>query len=99
MRTVKPCGPGIPMLMPSLRCDELADDGGKNAGPRGEHGVRRKAIAQGGPDVRLRTCGSAACFLLHADHGCDQHPALPAPSVFEEGFDGTARARMLGEDE
>jgi hypothetical protein len=53
VRTVKPCGPGIPVLMPSLRCDELADDGGKNAGPRGEHGVSRKAIARGMPESRL----------------------------------------------
>jgi hypothetical protein len=35
-RTVKSCGPGIPVLMPSLRCDERAGDGGKNAGPQGE---------------------------------------------------------------
>jgi len=34
---VKSCGPGIPVLMPNLRCDERAGDGGKNAGPRGEH--------------------------------------------------------------
>jgi hypothetical protein len=25
------------------------------------------------------------CFLLHGTHGCSQHPAFPAPSVFEEG--------------
>jgi hypothetical protein len=37
VRTVKSCGPGIPVLVPSLRCDELAGDGGKTAGPRGEH--------------------------------------------------------------
>jgi hypothetical protein len=36
-RTVKSCGPGIPVLMPNLRCDERADDGGKKAGPRGDH--------------------------------------------------------------
>jgi hypothetical protein len=52
MRTVKPCGPGIPVLMPSAR-GRFARDGGKNAGPRGELGVNRKAIAQGRPDVRL----------------------------------------------
>jgi hypothetical protein len=40
VRTAKPCGPGIPVLMPSLRCDERAGDGGKKAGPRGERGGR-----------------------------------------------------------
>src|ERR1700744_1646994 len=34
---VKSCGPGIPVLMPSLRCDERVGDGGKKAGPRGDH--------------------------------------------------------------
>src|SRR5215510_8509502 len=29
------------------------------------------------------------CFLLHGTHGCNQHPAFPAPSIFEEG--GTRR--------
>jgi hypothetical protein len=46
-----------------------------------------KTIAQGRPVVPARTCGSAACFLLHADHGCDGHPAFPAPSFFPEGHD------------
>ena len=32
-------------------------------------------------DASACTCGSAACFLLHADHGCGGHPAFPAPSV------------------
>jgi hypothetical protein len=36
-RTVKSCGPGIPVLMPSSRCfDEHASDRGKKAGPWGE---------------------------------------------------------------
>jgi len=25
------------------------------------------------------------CFLLHGTHGCDRHPAFPAPSAREEG--------------
>src|SRR3569833_3240463 len=32
------------------------------------------------PGCSAVTCGSAACFLLHADHGCDRHPAFLAPS-------------------
>src|SRR5262245_55499088 len=29
------------------------------------------------------------CFLLHGTHGCNQHPAFPAPSIFEEGENET----------
>jgi hypothetical protein len=36
-RTAKSCGPDLPVLRSSLRCDERADDGGKRAGPRGDH--------------------------------------------------------------
>jgi hypothetical protein len=81
-RTVKSCGPGLPLLRPSSRCllTSIVDDGGKNAGPRGEYVQAVKPIAQGRPDDPVRTCGSAACFLLHADHGCDRRPAFPAPS-------------------
>jgi hypothetical protein len=35
---VKSCGPGVPELTPSSQCfDEHAGDGGKTAGPRGDH--------------------------------------------------------------
>jgi hypothetical protein len=52
-----------------------------------------KTIAQGRPGVPARTCGSAACFLLHADHGCERHPAFPAPSVWKRGIDGKTRTQ------
>src|SRR5258708_29903694 len=25
------------------------------------------------------------CFLLHGTHGCNRHPAFPAPSTFSKG--------------
>src|SRR5262245_51022993 len=34
------------------------------------------------------------CFLLHGTHGCNQHPAFPAPSIFEEG-ETRRKARAL----
>jgi len=49
MRTVKSCGPGLPVLRPIWR--RYANDGGKNAGPQGEHEAAVKAIAQGRPDI------------------------------------------------
>jgi hypothetical protein len=64
-------------------CDDAKhrrENGGKNAGPRGERGVSRKAIAQGRPVVGLVPVVLPRAFLLHADHGCSLHPAFPAPS-------------------
>ena len=50
---------------------------------RGEHGISRKAIAQGMPE-----CSGCTCMLVCAlpcahctrDRGCSKHPAFPAPS-------------------
>src|SRR3569833_2284826 len=67
VRTVKPRGPGIPVLMPSLvrSATRVGDgDGGKQAGPRGERGVSRKPTAQGRPGVFGRACGPAARFFV-----------------------------------
>src|SRR3569833_1930945 len=63
----------------------FAGDGGKTAGPRGERGVSRKAIAQGRPVVRLVPVVLPRAFLLHADHGCSLHPAFLCALSFEEG--------------
>jgi hypothetical protein len=48
-RTVKPCGPGTSTLVSSLRAIRKRR-GLTSPIPRGEHGVSRKAIAQGVPD-------------------------------------------------
>jgi len=58
----------------------MRSDGGKRARSPGRPRISRKTIVQGRPVDPARTCGSAACFLLHADHGCDGHPAFLAPS-------------------
>src|SRR4051812_27062442 len=85
VRTVKPCGPGIPELMPSAQ-RWIAGDGGKTAGPRGERGVSRKAIAQGRPDVRLVPVVPAACifFCRRAMGAIGTRPSL-RPLVGEGG--------------
>jgi hypothetical protein len=31
--------------------------------------------------IRLVPVVLPRAFLLHADHGCDRHPAFPAPSI------------------
>ena len=55
---------------------------------QGEHGISRKAIAQGMPECSDCTCMLVCAFLcIHCtrDRGCSVHPAFPAPSVFGEG--------------
>ena len=49
---------------------------------RGERVTGVKTIAQGMPALLRFTCGpTPVLFLLHRAHGCDRHPAFPAPSV------------------
>jgi hypothetical protein len=52
---------------------------------RGEHGISRKAIAQGMPGCSGCTCMLVCAFLSASctrDRGCSKHPAFPAPSHF-----------------
>ncbi len=52
---------------------------------RGDHGVSRKAIAQGMPGCLgspVLTCAHPS-FSAHKANGCGQRPAFPAPSSFE----------------
>jgi hypothetical protein len=80
-RTAKSCGPGIPVLMPRSRCfDERCGRRGQERRSPGRSRISVKTIAQGRPDVRLVPVVLPRAFLLHADHGCDRHPAFPAPS-------------------
>ena len=54
-------------------------------GLQGEHGISRKAIAQGVPDcfgVPVVT-NSRTFYLRTRGRGCDKHPAFPVPSFFE----------------
>jgi hypothetical protein len=84
-RTAKSCGPGAPTLALSLRrCARsptgrrCADIGrttvARKPGHRPVTGeITYKPLKPLRREGRLigRTCGSAACFLLHADHGCE----------------------------
>ena len=98
MRTVKPCGPGIPVLMPSLR-RRFAGDGGKNAGPRGELGAAVPTIAQGRPVVRLVPVVTAACVFCcrRAMGAACTRPSL-RPLSRRGRLIGIARARNAPRD-
>ena len=63
----------------------LTGDGGNKVWSPGRSRISRKTIAQGRPVVRLVPVVLPRAFFLHADHGCERHPAFPAPSVFDEG--------------
>src|ERR1700754_4581256 len=63
----------------------MRGDGGNKAWSPGRSRISRKTIAQGRPVVRLVPVVLPRAFLLHADHGCERHPAFPAPSSSNEG--------------
>ena len=84
-RTAKSCGPGAPRLALSCSGDDPSGDGGKKAWSPGRARISRKTIAQGRPDDFGCACGSAACFFLHADHGCQPAPGLPCALCFRRG--------------
>ncbi len=102
-RTAKSCGPGIPVLMPSSRCfDERRGRRGQESRSPGRARISVKTVVQGRPVVRLSPVVLPRAFLLHADHGCGQHPVFPAPSLIlraivwhSSGRSSAARLRTL----
>ena len=84
MRTAKSCGPDPPTLGSSWRVDPPATVANK-PGHRGEHVIGVKTIAQGksdcsGEPVVINSC---AFYFCTRGYGCIEHPAFPAPSVWE----------------
>jgi len=82
-RTAKSCGPGAPTLaLNSPRAQtRFADDGGKKARFTEEITYKPlKPLRREGRLIRFVPVVLPRAFLLHADHGCDGHPAFPAPS-------------------
>ncbi len=57
----------------------------KEPGHRGEHEVSRKPSRRESRNAPVEPVVLPPCFLLHGTHGCNQHPAFPAPSDIEEG--------------
>ncbi|MGY4307569.1 hypothetical protein ACVIJ6_004812 [Bradyrhizobium sp. USDA 4369] len=102
MRTAKSCGPGIPVLMPSSRCQVRRARGGRGQDSRSPGRVRisRQTIARGRPDDPACTCGDCRLlFLLQAGHGCDGHPAFPAPSLWRGRSDEQHSDARCGREE
>ena len=55
----------------------------KKPGHRGEHEVRRQTIRAGKAGVHpVEPVVLPPVFFLHGNHGCNRHPAFPAPSVY-----------------
>ncbi len=99
MRTAKPCGPGTRCWCQAgggfsnptgfrSAANSLATVT-RRIRRRGEHGISRKAIAQGMPECSDCTCMLVCAFLCASctrDRGCSKHPAFPAPSLWAEDF-------------
>jgi hypothetical protein len=60
--------------------------GAKEPGPRGEHEVTVKTIAQGRPDDPAPPVVTTVCFLpMHTGRGCELAPGLPCALLLLEG--------------
>jgi hypothetical protein len=91
-RTAKPCGPGAPMQALSSwdmsYMTRLADDGGKKARSPGR--ARSKPLKPSRRECRtIAVCPWLLTPVLSCctgGHGCNAHPAFPAPSAFRWAF-------------
>jgi hypothetical protein len=95
-RTVKPCGPDPPTLGSSRSRSIDRRRGLTSPVPRGEHGVSRKAIAQGVPDCSaLPVVTTLVCFFhMQARLRVRPAPGIPCALCFPEGHDDASpRAR------
>src|SRR5258707_6884775 len=80
-RTAKSRGPGAPTLALNLR-KRTAGDGGKRARSPGRARISRKTIVQGMPvDAVYPWLLTPVLIFCTGGHGCNAHPAFPAPSV------------------
>src|SRR5882757_3221038 len=80
-RTAKSCGSGAPTLALSSWV-RSTDDGGKRARSPGRARISRKTIVQGMPvDAVYPWLLTPVLFFCTGGHGCNAHPAFPAPSV------------------
>jgi hypothetical protein len=104
-RMAKSCGPDAPMAgVKLLRSSRFLGVTVTNKlwSRRGEHGISCKPSRRESRDVSGYTCGPTPVLFLHGTHGCDRHPAFPAPSVSKRAEDDAklgrnrvARMRML----
>ena len=85
-RTVKSCGPGAPVLASSLSAfTRRAGDGGKKAGPQGDHEAAVKPSRREGREVSAEPVVTAACIFsrTRATGAANSRPSLRPP--FAEG--------------
>src|SRR5262245_1793250 len=66
-----------------LESYERGDGDNKARSHRGDHGISRKAIAQGMPECFGGPVVTNSCAFFHCTRGrgCIKHPAFPAPST------------------
>ena len=100
-RTAKACGPGAATLAPRGRKSLPPATGARQAVPRGERAISRKAIARGKPGCLGCTCGSTRVHFVarlpHAGLRVQPAPGFPCASSKEramrtDGQPGRCRA-------
>src|ERR1700736_2060650 len=64
-----------------LRSDFCAATVAKEPGHRGEREVSRKPSRRESRMFPVEPVVLPPCFFLHGTHGCNRHPAFPAPSA------------------
>jgi hypothetical protein len=84
MRTAKSCGPDAPTLAFKSRGSFRAAMVAKEPGHQGEREVSRKPLRRESRMNPVEPVVLPRAFFART-HGCDRHPAFPAPSVIEEG--------------
>src|SRR5258707_4575964 len=97
-RTAKSRGPGAPMqaLRPWIR---TTGDGGNQAWSPGRSRISRNTIVQGMPAVAVYPwLLTPVLFFCTGGHGCNAHPAFPAPSVEEGGIQEINLAQNMRRD-
>jgi hypothetical protein len=93
-RTVKSCGPDIPMLISRvMRVSALRAWWPTSPAHQGDHEAAVKTVARGGPGVFGQTCGTCRLhFFPQAGHGGGRLPTFPAPSRLQRTDSRKARA-------
>ncbi len=84
-RTAKTCGPDPPTLGSTPGSRARGDGGYQARYARESTEQPLKPLCREGRRCSGSPVVLPPCFLLHGAHGCNRHPAFPAPSEFQGG--------------
>jgi hypothetical protein len=67
----------------------------RKPGHREEREISRKPLRRESRRVSGFTCGPTPVLFVHGTHGCNRHPAFPAPSAFMGGWKVTQSSDVI----